>query len=167
MDQLPGLVGRSEGLSEAAYQARLFRAAYAEAVDTRFYEHFAGLLAEPEAPVGKPDVALATAVSLAAEVEQQWSEAQRARADASKLDAKLDTEITAARSQAELLVKEATTARSEAELLMKEAKTLRRDLELARREKRQMRLSVSWRITKPFRRLARAVRQLMLQRVMH
>ena len=64
-------------------------------------------------------------------------------------------------------MKEATTARSEAELLMKEAKTLRRDLELARREKRQMRLSVSWRITKPFRRLARAVRHLMLQRVMH
>lgn len=163
MDQLPGLVGRLDVLSKAAYQARLFRAAYAEAVDTRFYEHFAGLLAEPEAPAGKPDVALATAVSLAAEVEQQWSEAQRARAEASKLGAKLDTEITAARSQAKLLVKEAATARSEAELLMKEAKTLRRDLELARREKRQMRLSVSWRITKPFRRLARAVRHLMLQ----
>ena len=66
MDQLPGLVGRLDVLSKAAYQARLFRAAYAEAVDTRFYEHFAGLLAEPEAPAGKPDVALATAVSLAA-----------------------------------------------------------------------------------------------------
>jgi hypothetical protein len=167
VERLPELVGRSEALSKAAYQARLFRAAYAEALDGRFYEHFAALLAETVAPVGNPDVALATAVSLTAEVEQQWSETQRARAEASKLGAKLETETAAAQSQAEVLVREAVTARSEAELLMEEAKTLRRDLERAQRKISQMRLSVSWRITKPFRRLARAVRHLTLQRATH
>jgi hypothetical protein len=167
VEQLPELVGRSEVRSKAAYQARLFRAAYAEAVDASFYEHFAGLLAKPEAPVGKPDVALATAVSLTAEVELQWSEARRARTEAARFGAKLETEIAAARNQEEALMRAATAARSEAEVLMKEADTLRRDLERARREKRQMRLSVSWRITKPIRRLARAVRHLTLQRVTH
>lgn len=134
VEQLPELVGRSEALCKAASQARLFRAAYAEALDTRFYEHFAALLAEPVAPVRKPDVALATAVSLTAEVEQQWSAAQRAQAEASKLGAQWETEAAAARSRAEVLVREAITARSEAEALMKEAQTLRRDLELAQRK---------------------------------
>ena len=62
-----------EFLADAAYRTRLFRNAYAEAVDTRFYERFA-LLSEPPAPAGAPDVALAMAVSLTAEVELQWSE---------------------------------------------------------------------------------------------
>jgi hypothetical protein len=181
IEQLPELVGRSEVLAKAAHQARLFRAAYAEAVDTRFYEHFAGLLAEPSVLVGKPQVALATAVSLTAEVEQQWSEAQRARAAAAKLSAQLETETAAARSQAEVLarettaartqrevlVREATVARNEVEVLMKEAATLRRELDLAQRRMKRMRRSVSWRITKPLRRLARALRHLMLQRVTH
>ena len=167
VEQLPELVGKSEVLSKARYQARLFRAAYAEAVDTRFYEHFAGLLAEPATPVGKPDVAVATAVSLAAEVEQQWSAAQRARAEASKLGAQLGTETAAARSQSEVLAREAETARSEAEVLMQDVSALRRDLERAQRQTRRMRRTVSWRITKPFRRLARALRHLTLRRVTH
>jgi hypothetical protein len=158
VEQLPELVGRSEVLSKAGYQARLFRAAYAEAQDARFYEHFAELLAGPVAPVGSPDTALATAVSLTAEVEQQWCEAQRARTEASQLGAKLETESAAARGQAEVLVSEATTARNEAEVLRKEAATLRRELDLAQRRIKRMRRSVSWRITKPLRRLARAMR---------
>ena len=181
MEQLPELVGRSEVLSKTGDQARLFRAAYADAVDTRFYERFAGLLAEPVASVGKPDVALATAVSLTAEVEQQCFEAQRARTEAAKLGAKLETEsaaartqaevlareTTAARTQAEVLVREAAAARSEAEMLMKETATLRRDLDLAKRRIKRMRLSVSWRVTKPLRRSARALRHLMLRCVTH
>jgi hypothetical protein len=167
VQQLPELAGRSEVLSKAEYQARLFRAAYAEAVDTRFYEHFAGLLADPVAPVGEPDVALATAVSLTAEVAQQWSEAQRARGEAATLSAKLGAETAAARSQAEVLMREAAAARSQTEVAMKEAATLRRDLERAECKIRQMRLTVSWRLTKPFRRLARAMRHLTLQRVPH
>jgi hypothetical protein len=165
MEQLPEVVGRSEVLSKGGDQARLFQAAYAEAVDTRFYEHFARLLAEPAASVGKPDAALATAVSLTAEVEQQWCEAQRARTEASQLGAKLETESAAARGQAELLVNEATTARNEAEVLRKEAATLRRELDLAQRRIKRMRRSLSWRITKPLRILARAMRHLTLQRV--
>jgi CDP-glycerol glycerophosphotransferase (TagB/SpsB family) len=167
VEQLSELVGRSEVLSKSRYQARLFRAAYAEALDARFYEHFAGLLAEPVASGGKPDVALATAVSLAAEVEQQWLEAQQARTEAAKLWAKLEAESVAARRQAEVLVREAATARNEAELPMKEAATLRRDLELAQRRIKRMRRSVSWRITKPLRRLARVMRHLTLQRATH
>ncbi len=166
-EQLPELVGRSDALSKARHRARLFRAAYAEALDARFYEHFAGLLAEPMAIVGKPDVALATAVSLTAEVEQQWLEVQRARAEASKLGAQLEAATAAARSQVEVLMKEATTASQDAEVLINEATALRRDLELAQRQVKRMRKSLSWRITKPLRRLARAVRHLTLQRVTH
>lgn len=120
VDRLPELLGSSEFLADAVHRTRLFRNAYAEAVDTRFYERFAALLSEPAAPAGAPDVALAMAVSLTAEVELQWSEARRARAEAAEQVANLEAESAAARGEAAALAQETEVLRSALEMAQKQ-----------------------------------------------
>jgi hypothetical protein len=92
VERLPEVLRSPEFLAHAAHRAGLFQETYAEAVDARFYERFASLLAEPARAGSPPDTALATAVSLAAEAEQQWSELRRVQAEAQERIARLEAE---------------------------------------------------------------------------
>jgi len=152
-DQLPEFLGRSGFLAEAMHRTRLFRNAYAEGVDTRFYERFATLLSEPPPPAGPPDVSLALAVSLTAEVELQWSEARRARVEAAERIEKLETERAA--------------ACGEAAALAQETEALRSALETVQKQLRGTRLRAIGPIIKVVRLAVRAARRLMPRRLIH
>lgn len=153
VDRLPELLGSSEFLAEVAHRTRLFRNTYAEAVDPRFYERFSALLSEPPAPAGAPDVALAMAVSLTAEVEVQWSEARRARAEGAERIANLEAESAA--------------ARGEAAALAQESEVLRSALETAQKQLKATGLPAIWQIIKVVRLAVGAARRLMPRRSIH
>ena len=163
VERLPEVLRSPEFLAQAAHRARLFRETYAEAVDARFYERFASLLAEPARAGSPPDTALATAVSLAAEAEQQWSELRRVRAEAQERSATdLEAEKRIARLEAEGAVDPRPTRRAYASA--KDAERLNSELETARLALEAMRRSTSWQITAPLRVAARLMRRLITHR---
>lgn len=112
LEHLPQLLHDPEFLDSTCRRTRMFRTAYSGAVDARFYENFAELLAKSTAPVGPPDAALATAVSLATEAELQWGEAQRARTEAAERTAIAESRADVARREATELAQEVETLRS-------------------------------------------------------
>jgi hypothetical protein len=146
LEQLPQLLHDPKFLDGAVHRTRLFRNAYGEAVDARFYERFAGLLAEPTTSAWPRDAGLATAVSLTAEAELQWCEAQHARAWAAERTATLESEAAA--------------ARRETTMLAKEVETLRGQLEATQTALEHERDGVGRRVTAPLRRAVGAMRRL-------
>ncbi len=177
VERVSDLLHDPDFLAGAAQRTRLFRGAYGEAVDGRFYERFSGLLGEPAALSGPPDAALATAVSLAAEAEMQWLGAQHARSQAAwhlhaETVQRARTE-TAERAHAEAteriakLEAEGAAVSHKAAVSVKEVEVLRNELAKARLALATMRRSRSWRMTAPFRNAAIAVRWLAQRRPGH
>ena len=172
VERLPEVLRSPELLAQAAHRAHLFQETYAEAVDARFYERFASLLAEPAREGSPPDTALATAVSLAAEAEQQWSELRRVRSetqeriasledeaairaeaatasarDAEKLSIELERAQRAAVAAEERIARleaEGAVVRDEADASARDAQRLNGELETARLALETMRRSTSW-----------------------
>jgi hypothetical protein len=157
VERLSTLIHEADAISESKDRAQLFKNAYAEAVDNRFYEHFSAVLAEPPRKVDV-DVTLATTISLTAEAELQWSRIQLEGATTRSASVQAAQHIAT-------LETERAAARDEAASHANEIEALRRQLETVRLVLEGIRQSTSWRITAPFRAAARMMRRLTAHRI--
>lgn len=163
-DRIATVIGDDAVLADAVHRAGSFREANAEAVDGPFYERFAALLATPPQPAQEyPGAALAATVSLGAEIEARWCEAERLRAEAGQAAVALG-EARGALEATGTLLRQATDALAGAgaslAAVRQEAAEDAALAQAARHQLAALTASTSWRRTAPLRRAVDAVRHL-------